>query len=232
MLDGESRELLRGPELTAVALGPKAMDLLLLLVAERHRVLLKHAIRDRIWPDVHVALDTLYSLVDDLRKALGESGRHPQYVKNIKSVGYRFIAEIHEVERGQRPVRCWLVSRSREEPLWDGEHILGRWKPSTVLLASPDVSRQHAIIVVTGSDATLADLHSKNSTLLNGQRLDPDASPQHLADGDEISIARRFEFTFRTIEGTTVTALARREEPPISADEDPREAATRSRRSH
>ena len=209
VLDGGLRELLRGPELAPVDLGPKAMDLLLLLVGERHRVLPKRVIRDRIWPDSNVSLDTLYSLVDDLRKALGESGHEPQYVKNVKSVGYRFIAEVHDVEGGQRPVRCWLVSASHEQPLPDGEHILGRWKPATLLLPSPDVSRQHAIIVVNGDDATLADLHSKNKTFLNGQPLDPEAPAQHLADGDEINIARRFEFTFRTVEGTTATAIVK-----------------------
>ncbi len=204
MLDGESRELLRGPELSPVHLTPKAMDLLLLLVAERRRVLRKQEILDQIWFKSFVADATLSSHVDDVRKALGESGRRPQYVKNEHGIGYRFIAEVHEVERGERPVRCWLVSRLREEPLRDGEHILGRWKPSTLLLASPTVSRQHARIIVKASDATLADLDSKNGTLLNGHVI---TSPQHLADGDEIGIGS-FKFTFRTIEGTTATAQA------------------------
>jgi DNA-binding winged helix-turn-helix (wHTH) protein len=213
VLDGEARELLRVPELSRVELGPKATDLLLLLVAERHRVLPKHVIRDRIWPDTVVGLDTLYSLVDDVRKALGDSGRHARYVKNVKSVGYRFIANVHEVDRGECPIRCWLVSDSGQEPLRDGEHILGRWKPSTLLLASLDVSRQHARILVDGNGATLADLHSKNKTFLNGRELDPDSEPQPLADGDQIDIAHRFEFTFRTIDTDTLTAMAQDDEP-------------------
>jgi DNA-binding winged helix-turn-helix (wHTH) protein len=214
VLDGDSRELLRGPELASVDLGPKATDLLLLLVAERHRVLPKHTLRERIWPDAHVALETLYSLLKELRRALGDSGRHPQYVKNIKSVGYRFIAEVREVERGQCPVRCWLVSTTiRDEPLRDGEHILGRLLPSTLLLAAPEVSRRHAKIVVDGEGARLADLHSKNKTFVNGQEIDPDAAPRPLVDGDEIRIGR-FLFVFRAIEGTTATAIAREEAQP------------------
>jgi DNA-binding winged helix-turn-helix (wHTH) protein len=202
VLDGESRELLQSPDLSPVHLTPKAMDLLLMLVAERRRILRKQEILDQIWPTSFVAEATLFSLVDDLRKALGDSGRRPRFVKNEHGIGYRFIAEVHEGERGECRVRCWLVSKFREEPLRDGEHILGRWKPSTLLLASPTVSRQHARIVVEGSDATLMDLNSKNGTFLNGHAI---AVPQHLADGDEIGIGA-FKFTFRTIDGNTATA--------------------------
>ena len=212
-LNGESRELLRGAERLPVHVTPKAMDLLLLLVAERRRVVRKQELFDGIWPESHVSDATLFSLVDDVRDALGDSGRHPKYVKNEPGIGYRFIAEVHEIPWNEGPITCWLLSKFGEVPLRDGEHIVGRWKPSTVLLPYPNVSREHARIVVKGGEATLTDMESKNKTFLNGRVVD---APQQLADGDEISIGG-VKCTFRTIDGTTATAPRfDREKPPQS----------------
>jgi DNA-binding winged helix-turn-helix (wHTH) protein len=201
VLDGQSRELLRGPELTSVHLSRKAMDMLLLLVSERPRAVSKQEIFERIWPDVCVSDATLASVISEIRAALGERGRRARYLRTVHGFGYAFSAHVLEATTTHEPqaVRCWLMSDAGQQPLLDGEYVLGRCEPSAIVLASPTVSRQHARIVVDADAAILTDLGSKNGTFLNEQ---PVASAQRLADGDRIRIGV-FSLTFRTIDGTT-----------------------------
>ena len=151
VLDGQSRELLRGPELSPVHLSPKAMDTLLLLVAQRPRALSKQQLLERVWLDCVVSEATLASVIAELRKALDESGRRTRYIRTLHGFGYAFSAEVHEVEADALSlmVRFWLIHKGHELPLSVGVHVLGRREPATIVLASPTVSRQHAEIVVT-----------------------------------------------------------------------------------
>jgi pSer/pThr/pTyr-binding forkhead associated (FHA) protein len=54
-----------------------------------------------------------------------------------------------------------------------------------VWLESTSVSRHHARIRVSGTDATIEDVGSKNGTYLRGERL---TRPSPLTDGDEIRL--------------------------------------------
>ena len=63
--------------------------------------------------------------------------------------------------------------------------MLGRDGDVAVWLESPSVSRHHARIRVSGPDATIEDLGSKNGTYLRGERL---VIPSALTDGDEIRL--------------------------------------------
>jgi pSer/pThr/pTyr-binding forkhead associated (FHA) protein len=74
------------------------------------------------------------------------------------------------------------------------EHIIGigRRPESNIVLADPNVSRNHAEIRPQGDGFVLVDLGSTNGTKVNGVRID-----QHvLADGDELTFGNtrmRFE---------------------------------------
>jgi pSer/pThr/pTyr-binding forkhead associated (FHA) protein len=67
-------------------------------------------------------------------------------------------------------------------PLGEETISVGRLPESTIVLADPNVSRQHAEIRPRGTTYVVLDLGSTNGTRVNGIRID-----QHeLADGDEI----------------------------------------------
>lgn len=51
------------------------------------------------------------------------------------------------------------------------------------------VSRQHAMLKFQNDTVVIVDMHSANSTFLNGQRLVPD-QPRILRDGDEIRLGQ------------------------------------------
>ena len=95
-MDTEQRELRLGSG--RVQLAPKPFELLRLLLAHRDRALSRGEILERVWHGVHVSEATLSSTLRDLRRALGDEGRHSRLIRTIRGVGVRFIAPVEEVE--------------------------------------------------------------------------------------------------------------------------------------
>lgn len=202
--DRDSRQLWRGRE--ELRLVPKAFDLLDLLLSQRPRAVSKDRIRDRLWPKTFVSESTLTSLVVDLRAALGDQPKKPQYVRTVHGLGYAFcgtatLSAGEETAGGRRPRLLRLLWGDRAFPLSDGENLLGRVDGAAAWLDSPSISRRHARIVVSGGKARLEDLGSKNGTYLRGEKL---SSAALLLDGDEIRLGR-VRMTFSVLAGTAST---------------------------
>jgi pSer/pThr/pTyr-binding forkhead associated (FHA) protein len=53
-----------------------------------------------------------------------------------------------------------------------GENVVGRSGKAEVRLASPDLSRRHATLIVAGDQVRLRDEGSRNHTFVNGQQVD------------------------------------------------------------
>jgi DNA-binding winged helix-turn-helix (wHTH) protein/Tol biopolymer transport system component len=88
------RKLWKGNEL--VQLSPKAFDLLVLLVAERHRVIDKDELMRRLWPDTVVGEESVTQSISALRRALGDDSANPQFIATVPRRGYQFIGPITE----------------------------------------------------------------------------------------------------------------------------------------
>jgi pSer/pThr/pTyr-binding forkhead associated (FHA) protein len=71
-----------------------------------------------------------------------------------------------------------------EVALGNTEVLIGRSPQCHVVLASPDVSRQHASIRLWGDDYVIKDLGSENGLYVNGQRVEIAV----LRDGDVIRV--------------------------------------------
>jgi DNA-binding winged helix-turn-helix (wHTH) protein len=196
-LDRESRQLFRGNE--EVHLGPKAFDLLVLLVIHQPRAVTKAHVRDTLWPRTYVAESNLSSLLNELRSALGDDARRPRFIRTVRGFGYSFCGAATNAGEparghGSRKAHLRLVYEGREVALRAGENVLGRCDDAVAWLNLPSVSRRHARILVSGETATLEDLGSRNGTYLRGEKI---AAPSPLADGDEIRVGRVF-MTFRS----------------------------------
>jgi DNA-binding winged helix-turn-helix (wHTH) protein len=186
VFDEETRQLLRDDEV--VALSPKAFELLRHLVRRRPRAVSKDELHALIWPGTNVTEASLASAVSDLRAALKERRRRPQFIRTVHGFGYAFSGEAEEIGGGAPaaskagPV-CRLIFKRREIDLAEGENILGRDRNAVVWLDSPTVSRRHARIVVSGDQALLEDLGSRNGTWFRGQKI---TAPVRLSDLDEV----------------------------------------------
>ena len=187
VLDRGTRQLRRGDD--ERRLGPKAFELLELLLEQRPNVVPRERIRDRIWPDTFVSESTLSSVVADLRAALDEDPKKPRLLRTVHGVGFAFCGPAVEAETRDRAGATVyrLVLEDREIVLRPGENLLGRVEEGVAWLDSPSVSRRHARIVVGEGGVLLEDLASKNGTFVGGERIE---APTRLADGDSFRLGR------------------------------------------
>ena len=188
VLDRGTRQLRRGEE--ERRLGPKALDLLELLLDQRPNVVARERIRDRLWPDTSVSESTLATVVAEVRAALDEERKKPRFLRTVHGVGFAFCGQATESgprSRARRAMSYRLVLEDREVTLRPGENLLGRVEDGVVWMESPTVSRRHARIVVDGGKVVLEDLASKNGTFVRGQRI---SAPTALVDGDVFRVGR------------------------------------------
>ena len=189
-LDTESRALTRDGR--PVAISPKAFKLLQVLLEERPRAIPKAELHRRLWPDTVVSEVNLPTLIAEIRQAIGDGARAPEFIRTVYGYGYAFCGNAVAMSRdGRLAVPSDQVFRllwgQREVALSEGENILGRGTDSLVWIDAQSVSRRHARVMVASGLATLEDLGSKNGTFVNGVRL---SSAVALRDGDELRIGR------------------------------------------
>jgi DNA-binding winged helix-turn-helix (wHTH) protein len=188
LLDTESRALTR--EGRPVSISPKAFKLLHVLLEARPRAVPKAELHRRLWPDTVVSDVNLPTLIAEVRQAIGDVARAPEFIRTVYGYGYAFCGAAVSLHRdghadtgGDQVFR--LLWGNREVALSDGENILGRGADSLVWIDAQSVSRRHARLMVASGLATLEDLGSKNGTFVNGIRL---SAPVALRDGDELRV--------------------------------------------
>jgi DNA-binding winged helix-turn-helix (wHTH) protein len=203
--DRAARRVLRDGQVRH--LGPKAFDLLDLLLTLRPGVVAKERIRDRLWPATAVTESTLATVVAELRAALGDDPRHPRFIRTAHRVGYAFCGDVAETgaggAAGTAAGRHRLLLEDGVVALAEGENLLGRDEQGAVCLDSPTVSRRHARIVIADGRAVLHDLGSKNGTFVGGRRI---STPVVLHDGDDVRLGRvRMKFRVTPRDASTRT---------------------------
>src|SRR2546422_4049459 len=94
-LDGE--QLWREAE--ALRLRPKSFAVLRYLVQHAGRVVRKEELVRAIWPDTAISDGVLAVCMNELRQALGDAVRAPEYVETVPRRGYRWIGPLLTVDR-------------------------------------------------------------------------------------------------------------------------------------
>ena len=191
MLDTSTREIRREDEIIHVS--PKCFDLLRFLIEAAPRVVSKRQILDAIWPGTYVSDGTLAATVTELRGALDDDAKHPEFIRTVHRVGYAFCAPLVRPDTGQSSAAYRLRWGGHEIHLSAGPNILGRDRTAVAWIDDPSISRLHARIEVGDVDVTIEDLGSKNGTFVAGRRIE---GPQALHDGDEVTLGR-VPMTFR-----------------------------------
>jgi DNA-binding winged helix-turn-helix (wHTH) protein len=183
--DSGRRLLLDGDRVVTVP--PKAFDLLELLIRQAPNVVTKEAIAAAVWPNEAPSDASLAMAVTELRKALGETGDRPQFVRTVHRRGYAFGASVERVDAtaSADAPKFWLAIGDKTLTLASGETIAGRDPSSALWLDRPSVSRSHARFIVDGTSAWVEDLGSLNGTVVAGTRI---TRRIRLHTGDTITI--------------------------------------------
>jgi DNA-binding winged helix-turn-helix (wHTH) protein len=201
VLDDRTRELLRDDQ--GVHLSPKAFQLLEVLLRRRPEAVPKAELMAEVWAGTHVTEASLASTVAELRAALADQKSNPRFIRTVHAFGYAFSGDAVSSSAPPRsdpsegPV-FRLIWNRREIQLSEGENVLGRDRDAVVWLDSSTVSRRHARITVTGDQAVVEDLGSRNGTLVEGRKVEV---PTTLADGDELKLGS-VVLTFRMFESS------------------------------
>src|SRR5215470_19988635 len=94
-LDVDERQLLLDG--SPVPLTPKAFDVLTVLVQRSGRLVEKEELLHLVWDDAFVEESNIARIIHTLRRTLGEN-RDQKFIETVAKRGYRFVAEVYEVE--------------------------------------------------------------------------------------------------------------------------------------
>jgi hypothetical protein len=143
------------------------------------------------------------SLTRELAEAAREHARDEGYVfmgpvqveladaEAIRTGAFQITGRMREMKGGSG-AGSLLLSTGDRIPLGTSVVTVGRSPESAIVLADPNVSRNHAEIRPHGSSWIVVDLGSTNGSRINGARI----ASQELRDGDDISFGNthaRFE---------------------------------------
>jgi DNA-binding winged helix-turn-helix (wHTH) protein/class 3 adenylate cyclase len=81
-----------------IKLRRKVFQVLAYLLVHRNRVVSKQELFAHLWPEQFVGDATLTSCITALRKALGDDGRTPRFLRTLPGQGYRFVAAVEVQE--------------------------------------------------------------------------------------------------------------------------------------
>jgi DNA-binding winged helix-turn-helix (wHTH) protein len=187
LFDSAQRRLLHGSR--AVAISPKGLQLLELLLRERPRALAKVELQDRVWPGTFVLEANLPNLVAEIRRCLQDTKRPHRLVRTVHGYGYAFCGEAEdlETERDGPAYVYRLRWSSGSAALRDGEHVLGRDPRADVQVDVASVSRHHARLRLSEGHIVIEDIGSRNGTFVRGEQIRSRA-PIALRDGENIRL--------------------------------------------
>lgn len=197
---GEDRRILFGPyildpitrsltlEGEPVAIGGRALDLLIALVDRRGELVSKKALLAIVWPGVSIEEDNLKVHIMALRRALKDDGR--TYVVTVPGRGYTFVAPVEVEASGVPAHEAAHSARSADEQI-----VATRYGARSRLLyhigilhslSGPLALSEGAIV-----DATLLAVHQINARGgIRGRAIEPTIAD---CQSDEATFAREAE---------------------------------------
>ncbi|AFL89172.1 DNA-binding protein with winged-HTH domain [Terriglobus roseus DSM 18391] len=99
-----------------IAIEPRALRVLLVLVGSQGKLLEKKTLLEAVWKDTYVEETTLTRAIAVIRKHLEDDPRAPRYIETIPTRGYRFIAPVEIRPSSADPAMTVLSSTVVADP--------------------------------------------------------------------------------------------------------------------
>jgi DNA-binding winged helix-turn-helix (wHTH) protein len=128
-------------------LTPKAFDVLRYLVEHAGRLVTQDELLNALWPDTFVQPEVLKSHVLEIRHALGDDAKNPQFIETRPRRGYQFIAPVRDastpVELAAELPSRKLVGRSAQigvlRSCW--QRALGNQRQIVFITGEPGIGK-------------------------------------------------------------------------------------------
>ena len=153
-LDPQNEQLWRNQHV--VRLTGKAFSILRHLAHRPSQLVSKHELLRAVWLDTIVSHSTLTSCIKELRKALEDDAKSPQYIETVHRRGYRFIGKVVSSQHS-------VVSSGEQSGVRSPASAVRR--PHS-LAPSPS----HPAQGLVGRDSELAQLHQWFARACSGER--------------------------------------------------------------
>lgn len=137
VLDPESGRLFEAGR--HVPLAPKPFATLLYLARRSGHVVSKNELMERLWPGTFVTDDVLVQSVVEIRRALGDHPRFPQYVETVPRRGYQFLVPVQPLDEAlpAPPDRSMAPPVAEPKPQHDIQAVELRPAPQPPSEAAP-----------------------------------------------------------------------------------------------
>src|SRR5262249_48310713 len=149
-LDLANEQLWRGD--TPIVLRRQTFAVLRYLIEHAGQVVTKQALLEALWPGIYVTDVAPMICINELRKVLGDSVKHPRFIETVHRRGYRFIAPLSTTSPA---VGCQSAVRSKQTPAAPPQLASGHWPLPTPLV---------------GRETELAQLHRWLDKAAHGER--------------------------------------------------------------
>ncbi len=153
-LDPSNQRLWRDSD--AIPLRPKTFAMLCYLIERSGKLVSHHELLTALWPDVQVDEGAPRACIRELRRALGDDAKRPQFIETQPVRGYRFIGKIVSHQEA--------ASKNNEER--NTQQFAAR--RSRLPTQHAALTTHHAVVV--GRTAAMAQLHEWFTNAQNGQR--------------------------------------------------------------
>jgi Tol biopolymer transport system component len=143
-----------------VSITPKIYDLLCFLVKNHSHLVEKDSIMDEVWADSFVEESNLTYSIRQLRKILKDDARNPKFIETVPRRGYRFIAEVSEVNsKTDKYTSNFILENESKEFITD--------KLSDKSLSKNYLVQRNLLLIITLGILIVFGIFSINSLTVN-----------------------------------------------------------------
>lgn len=108
-----------------VSLPPKVFDVLLYLLRHPGQLVSKEELLKTLWAETSVGDAVLKVCIGEIRKALADNAKHPQFVETVQRRGYRFIARLSTTPPPGQSPRSNVQSQEKAVSGWGKSGVQG-----------------------------------------------------------------------------------------------------------